>query len=110
MATDTQTKPDTRTDPRNRPDKQPPYHVVLLDDNDHTFEYVIEMVGKLFACDPEKGFEIAYTVHTHGRAILLKTTKEHAELKRDQVHAYGADFRLSRCKGSMRAIIEPAEE
>ena len=31
-----------------------------------------------------------------------------AELKRDQIHAYGADPLLERSKGSMSAIIEPA--
>jgi ATP-dependent Clp protease adaptor protein ClpS len=33
---------------------------------------------------------------------------EHAELKRDQIHAYGKDPRMERCKGSMSAIIEPS--
>jgi ATP-dependent Clp protease adaptor protein ClpS len=48
-------------------------------------------------------------VHTKGRAIVLTTTKEHAELKRDQIHAFGPDPLLPRSKGSMSAIIEPAE-
>ena len=26
----------------------PRYHVVLLDDNDHTYEYVVEMLTKIF--------------------------------------------------------------
>jgi hypothetical protein len=29
--------------------KQPPYHVILWNDDDHTYEYVIEMLKKLFA-------------------------------------------------------------
>jgi ATP-dependent Clp protease adaptor protein ClpS len=37
----------------------------------------------------------------------LTTTKEHAELKRDQIHAYGRDGLIERCKGSMWATIEP---
>jgi len=37
---------------------------------------------------------------------VLTTTKEHAELKRDQVHAFGADRLLARSKGSMSATIE----
>jgi ATP-dependent Clp protease adaptor protein ClpS len=48
-------------------------------------------------------------VDTRGRAIVLTTTLEHAELKRDQIHAYGPDPRIPRCKGSMTAEIEPAE-
>ena len=32
----------------------PPYHVVLLDDDDHTFEYVIHMLQSLFGMPPER--------------------------------------------------------
>jgi ATP-dependent Clp protease adaptor protein ClpS len=111
MATDTQTERDTRTQPKNapRPKQQPPYNVVLIDDSDHTFDYVIEMMGRVFGYAAEKGFQIAETVHMQGRAVVLTTTKEHAELKRDQIHAFGADARIKRCKGSMRATIEPVE-
>ena len=37
---------------------------------------------------------------------MLTTTKEHAELKRDQIHAFGKDRQLDSCKGSMWATIE----
>jgi ATP-dependent Clp protease adaptor protein ClpS len=41
--------------------------------------------------------------------IVLTTTKEHAELKRDQIHAFGPDPLSSRsCAGSMSSVIEPA--
>jgi ATP-dependent Clp protease adaptor protein ClpS len=92
------------------PRRQPPYHVVLLDDDDHTYEYVVEMLGKLFGHNVEKAFMMAREVDTTGRVIVDTTTKERAELKRDQIHAYGADWRLKRCKGSMRATIEPAPD
>jgi ATP-dependent Clp protease adaptor protein ClpS len=94
---------------RPTPRKLPPYHVVLLNDEAHTYEYVIEMLQKLFAHPPEKGYQLACEVDTKGRVIVLTTTKEHAELKRDQIHAYGADWRIDGCKGSMSAVIEPAE-
>ena len=32
-------------------------HVVLLDDDDHTYEYVIEMLQKLFACSQAQSLE-----------------------------------------------------
>lgn len=32
------------------------------------------------------------------------------ELKRDQIHAYGPDPHIKRCKGSMTATIEPATD
>jgi ATP-dependent Clp protease adaptor protein ClpS len=89
--------------------KVPPYHVVLLNDDDHTYDYVIAMLQQLFGYPREKGFQMAKEVDTTGRVIVLTTTKEHAELKRDQIHAFGPDPLLPRCKGSMSAIIEPAE-
>ena len=54
----------------------------------------------------EKGFQLAREVDLQGRAIVLTTTKEHAELKRDQIHAFGADRLIARSKGSMSASIE----
>jgi ATP-dependent Clp protease adaptor protein ClpS len=48
-------------------------------------------------------------VHTRSRVIVDTTSLERAELKRDQIHAYGPDPRLPRCAGSMSATIEPAE-
>lgn len=89
--------------------KQPPYHVILFNDDDHTYEYVIEMLKKLFGHPEPKGFQMAQEVDTKGRVIVDTTSRERAELKRDQIHAYGADHRLPRCKGSMSATIEPAE-
>lgn len=91
-----------------KPRRQPPYNVILHNDDDHTYEYVIEMLGKLFGHSPEKAFLMAVEVDTTGRVIVDTTTLERAELKRDQIHAYGRDWRLERCKGAMSASIEPA--
>ena len=90
--------------------RQPRYHVILWDDDDHSYEYVIVMMKKLFAYSLEKGYEIAKTVDSQGRAICLTTTLEHAELKRDQIHAYGSDPLIESCQGSMSATIEPADD
>ena len=88
--------------------RQPPYNVILLNDDDHTYDYVIRMLKELFAYPEEKGFRMADEVDRTGRVIVLTTTLEHAELKRDQIHAYGPDPLLERSKGSMSAMIEPA--
>lgn len=90
------------------PKMLPPYNVILLDDDDHTYEYVIEMLRKVFAYPSERGYQLAKEVDTTGRVIVLTTHKELAELKRDQIQGYGSDPRLSRSEGSMSATIEPA--
>jgi ATP-dependent Clp protease adaptor protein ClpS len=89
--------------------RQPPYHVILLNDDDHTYGYVIRMLGQLFGHPEERAFKMAKEVDTTGRVIVATTTLEHAELKRDQIHAFGPDNDLPRSKGSMSAVIEPAE-
>lgn len=89
--------------------RQPPYHVVLLNDDDHSFDYVIAMLQKLFGHPREKGYQMAREVDTQGRVIVDTTSKERAELKRDQIHAFGPDPLIPRCQGSMSATIEPAE-
>ncbi len=100
--------PAVEQEQRTKPKKQPRYNVILWDDSDHSYQYVVMMMRKLFRYPVEKGFQIATQVDSHGKAICLTTTMEHAELKRDQIHAYGKDDLIPRCKGSMSATIEPA--
>jgi ATP-dependent Clp protease adaptor protein ClpS len=98
----------TREKRQEKTKRQPPYNVVLLNDDDHSYEYVIIMLQQIFGHPPEKGFQLAKEVDTSGRVIVLTTTMEHAELKRDQIHAFGPDPLIPRCQGSMSAVIEPA--
>lgn len=91
-----------------KPRRQPRYNVILWNDDYHTYQYVMVMLWDLFSHPLEKGYLLAREVDTQGRAIVLTTTREHAELKRDQIHAYGKDPDIRNSKGSMFATIEPA--
>jgi ATP-dependent Clp protease adaptor protein ClpS len=93
---------------RGKPRRQPRYHVILWDDSEHTFDYVIGMMQQLFGHTFERAMELAKQVDSSGKAICLTTTMEHAELKRDQIHAFGKDPMASQCSGSMSASIEAA--
>jgi ATP-dependent Clp protease adaptor protein ClpS len=86
----------------------PLWHVVLLDDDDHTYDYVIEMLRQLFGHTEGVALRMAREVDSTGRVIVDTTTRERAELKRDQIHAFGPDPLIPRCQGSMSASIEPA--
>ena len=97
----------TEEKPEQRRKKLPQYNVILWNDDDHSYEYVIIMLRHLFGHPPEKGFQLAKAVDKQGKAIVLTTNLEHAELKRDQIHAYGPDKLVSGSKGSMSATIEP---
>jgi len=98
----------TKEQQEEKTKRQPPYNVVLLDDDDHSYAYVIAMLQQLFGYPKEKGYQLAKEVDATGRVIVLTTTKEHAELKQDQIHAFGPDPLIARCQGSMSAVIEPA--
>ena len=99
-----------KKDNRKKPKKQPRYNVILWDDADHSYDYVVLMMKRLFHHPIEMGFQIAKEVDSSGRAICMTTTMGHAELKRDQIHAFGKDDMITRCKGSMSATIEPVNE
>ena len=106
---DTVVLPKRHTQEREEVKRQPPYNVILVNDDDHTYEYVIRMLKELFGFPEEKGFVLAKEVDQTGRVVVCTTSMERAELKRDQIHAYGPDPLLERCKGSMSAYIEPSE-
>lgn len=86
----------------------PLYNVVLLNDDFHTYDYVVEMLQKLFCHSATVAFQHAVEVDTTGRTIVITCGLAEAEFGRDQIHAYGPDPRIPKCEGSMRALIEPA--
>jgi ATP-dependent Clp protease adaptor protein ClpS len=85
------------------------YHVILLNDEDHTYEYVIEMLVEIFDVTEDRAYDLTVEVDTKGHSRLATLPLLEAEKKRDQIHGYGADPRLARSQGSMAALIEPAE-
>jgi ATP-dependent Clp protease adaptor protein ClpS len=87
----------------------PLYRVVLLDDDEHTYDYVIEMLQKLFCMSATDAYRHAVEVDSTGRTPVITCELPAAEYARDQIHAYGADWRMEKSKGSMSAVIEPAE-
>jgi ATP-dependent Clp protease adaptor protein ClpS len=104
----TQVAPRARTVPETQTRRQPPYNVVILNDEEHTFPYVIELLIKVFGHSLPTSEELTLKIHHTGRAIVYTTHKEKAELKRDQVLAYGPDPRMSISKGPLGCYIEPA--
>lgn len=85
------------------------YNTVLLDDDAHSYEYVIEMLGKLFFMPPPAAFLKAVEVDATGRVILITCELAQAEYARDQIHGYGADPLMPSSKGSMTAILEKVD-
>lgn len=94
---------------QKKPAISPMFNVVLIDDNDHTYEYVIEMLMEIFGHNRERAFQMALTVDYTGRVVVFTGQKEVAESKRNEIISYGPDWRLTRSMGSMLAVVEPVE-
>jgi ATP-dependent Clp protease adaptor protein ClpS len=86
------------------------FNVVLLDDDEHTYDYVIEMLQKLFCVSREQAYRHALEVDAVKRTVVLTCEWEPAVFAVRQIHGYGADWRLPRSEGPMSAVAEPAEE
>lgn len=87
----------------------PPYAVIVLNDDKHTFPYVIETFQKIFGYSEQKCLLLAFEIHSKGRAIVWSGSKEVAELKRDQIIGAGPDLHntLAPVKFPLGVIIEP---
>ena len=53
----------------------PRWQVVLLNDDDHTYEYVILMLVELFRMTAENAFRLACEVDRAGRVVVEVTTQ-----------------------------------
>ena len=84
------------------------YHLFLHDSDDHTYEYVIEMLGAVFGYSKEKAFAIASMIDGHGRGIVETADYETVKKHQDQIHGWGPDPRIPHCAGSLSATIEEA--
>ena len=105
--------PQERPLPQSRPAPRPQalraWHVVLIDDDDHTYDYVIEMLMNLCGHTLARGLRAARTVDREGRAIVFTGHRELAELKAEQIHEFGLDPRIASSAGAMSAVLEPAD-
>ena len=84
------------------------YHVIILNDDEHSFDYVIEMLQAVFKMSYSTALGHTMEADSTGSSIVLTTNLEEAEQKRDQVHAYGPDWRMPNSRGSVAALVEPA--
>ena len=99
---------DTDIERSSKDDLEKLYHVIILNDDEHTFDYVIEMLQSVFAVPYATALEHTMEADSTGSSIVLTTNLEEAERKRDQVHAYGPDWRMPNSRGSVASLVEPA--
>ena len=96
-----------RPQPATKPKRQPPYGVVVLNDDDHTYAYVIDALCRVCRHKAEQAFKLAEQIDRTGRAIVWTGTLELAELKRDQIRGMGPGTTSWEWgHGTLRAVVE----
>ena len=88
--------------------KEKLYHVIILNDDEHTFDYVIEMLQAVFGFPYATAMAHTIEADATGSSIVLTCGLTEAEKKRDRIHAYGPDWRMPNSRGSVTALVEPA--
>jgi ATP-dependent Clp protease adaptor protein ClpS len=96
-STPTTTQPDLELDQERLTRILPPYRVVVLDCNCHTFDDVeVALCRVIPGMSRSKAHQHAWEIHTSGASVVARAAKEHAELYQEKLAGYG-----------LRVTIEP---
>jgi ATP-dependent Clp protease adaptor protein ClpS len=92
----------------------PRWNVILLDDPNHTFAYVTDLIVNVFKRSVDDAKALTEEVHRMGRAIVVTCSKERAELYLEQVRTYGNDPFMkifqNKQSGPLGVTMEPARD
>jgi ATP-dependent Clp protease adaptor protein ClpS len=100
-------------EPREKPDavtrtrRQPPYAIILHNDNYNTFPFVIGVLRKVFRYGLPKAYWLTLKVHFRGRGVVWSGTLELAELKAEQVRSCGPDPLTRPRSQPLTVTVEP---
>jgi ATP-dependent Clp protease adaptor protein ClpS len=106
IGTQPHTAPEGRTETRTR--RQPPYAVVLHNDDVNGFDFVVRVLVTVFGYGWGKAFWLTLKAHCAGRCVVWSGTLEVAELKAEQVRGCGPDPNMvSRGAQPLHVTVEP---
>jgi len=94
----------TEAKPADATKLAPRWKVIIHDDPVTTFDFVQEVLRKVFAKSQAEAYRITREAHDSGSALVDVLPLEQAEFRRDQVHS------LARPRGYPLSItLEPAD-
>lgn len=82
----------------------PNWNVILLNDDYHSFDFVIILLMKIFRKELDSALAITLEIHENGQGIAATCSKERAELYLEQVASMKEGI-----KGAIGCVMEPAE-
>ena len=98
--------PEEETETRTR--RQPPYAVILHNDDTNSMDFVVMVLRKVFGYTVEKCVKLMLEAHEQGKAAVWIGAREVAELKADQIHSCGADPSIKKGGHPLGVSVEPA--
>ncbi|QJW97113.1 ATP-dependent Clp protease adaptor ClpS [Frigoriglobus tundricola] len=98
--------PEQETETRTR--RQPPYAVVLHNDDTNSMDFVVMVLRKVFGYTVEKCVKLMLEAHEKGKAAVWIGALEVAELKADQIRSCGADPNVKKSAHPLGVTVEPA--
>ena len=84
----TRPTPLPRTDEQTHTRQIPPYHVLILNDDHHTVEFVIGVLRRVFGHSQERAVELTLEAHETGRAVVWTGPREYAEVMGEKLTTY----------------------
>lgn len=94
--------------PKPNTQKQPPYAVILHNDDLNSMAFVVEVLRKVFHYSRTKSIGLMLKAHASGRSIVWTGALEVAELKADQLKSCGPDPDAKvRGATSLKVSVEP---
>jgi ATP-dependent Clp protease adaptor protein ClpS len=88
----------------------PPYNVLVMNDDDHSMDFVVDVLRKVFGYPLEKSFQLMLCAHETGCSVVWTGPKEVAELKAEQISTFHETReRDNKDLGPLGVRIEPAE-
>ena len=82
------------------------HRVTLLNDENHTYDYVVEMLVSICGMKKEQAFRCAVEVDIVGKTIVYYSNKEKCEQIARLIKNYGADHRMARSLSGMNATVD----
>jgi ATP-dependent Clp protease adaptor protein ClpS len=110
FASDSHPTPVLEPEVASRPRLLPPYNVILVNDDDHSQEFVVDVLRKVFGYPLEKSVQLMLVAHETGCSVVWTGPKEVAELKAEQMSTFHETRqRDNKDLGPVGVRIEPAE-
>ncbi|MEM9704343.1 MAG: ATP-dependent Clp protease adaptor ClpS [Planctomycetota bacterium] len=95
---------------KTKPHRNPRYAVVIENDDDHTFSYLVDVLRAVCAHSKEDAERLTDKIDKTGRAAVWTGPLEVAELKRDQIREFGPDtYNKPPVTEPLKVTIEPIE-